>query len=80
MKTSIVFPQSIALFFFLLLNCHLVNSQEYSAGLKLGAGYSINDNGSEVFANGNRFSAESDLGYLGGAFLEWKFGKWLLRS
>lgn len=78
MKT-ILFSQSIALFFFLLLNCHALHSQDYSAGLKLGAGYSINDNGSEVFANGSRFSAESDLGYLGGAFLEWKFGKWLLR-
>ncbi|MUP44560.1 hypothetical protein E0K83_02220 [Gramella sp. BOM4] len=54
-------------------------SQEYSFGLKAGASYSLNDNGSEIFTNGERYSADSDFGYQGGAFLELKFGKWLVR-
>jgi hypothetical protein len=55
------------------------HGQNFSAGLKAGGAYSLNDNGSEIFANGERYSAESKFGYLGGAFLELNFGKWLIR-
>lgn len=56
-----------------------IYSQEYSVGIKAGASYSFNDNGSEVIRNGVQYSAESNLGYQGGAFLEINFGRWLVR-
>ncbi len=54
-------------------------SQSYSAGIKVGGSYSLNDNGSEIFMNGQRYSAKSDFGYLGGGFVEINFGKLILR-
>lgn len=63
----------------IIISGAILYSQEYSVGLKAGGSYSLNDNGSEIIRNGVRYSAESDLGYLGGAFLEVNFGKWLVR-
>ena len=81
MKNSSRLIQHLHIFFylFLFLSAFIASSQEYSLGLKAGGSYSLNDNGSEIFGNGQRFSAESDFGYLGGAFFELEFGKWLVR-
>lgn len=65
--------------FLIFLSVQLINSQEYSAGLKGGVNYSFNDDGSEVLRNGVQYSAESDFGYQAGVFLELNFGKFLVR-
>ena len=62
-----------------LLVAGLARSQEYSAGLKGGANYSLNDNGSEIFGSEGLLSAESGFGYQGGVFLEVEFGKFFVR-
>ena len=64
------------LIFLLTLNSH---AQEYSAGIKGGLNYSLNDNGSEIVRNGTQLSAESDFGYQAGVFFEFRLGKWMLR-
>ena len=81
MKKIFQFNQVInkVIFLLIFLSAQMVNSQEYSIGLKAGLNYSLNDDGSEVLRNAVQYSAESAFGYQAGAFLELNFGKWLVR-
>ena len=81
MKTFFQFNQVInkVIFLLIFLSVQMVNSQEYSVGLKAGLNYSLNDDGSEVLRNAVQYSAESAFGYQAGAFLELNFEKWLVR-
>ncbi|MDT0677673.1 outer membrane beta-barrel protein [Autumnicola musiva] len=54
-------------------------AQEYSFGLKAGLGYTINQKAAEVDGSAGSFSADSKIGFLGGAFLEVGFGKFFVR-
>ena len=76
-KADQLLKKVICLLIFLLPP--IIYSQEYSAGLKAGGSFSLNDNGSEVYRNAVQYSAESGFGYQAGVFLEMNFGKWLLR-
>ncbi|MDR5589325.1 outer membrane beta-barrel protein [Christiangramia sp. SM2212] len=71
-------PKKI-LFIFIFLSTFVSQAQEYSAGIKGGLNYSLNDNGSEIVRNGTQLSAESDFGFQAGVFFEFRLGKFMLR-
>ncbi|WP_373059514.1 hypothetical protein [Zunongwangia sp. H14] len=69
----------IGIFLIFLFGAFPVFAQEYSFGLKAGLGYTVNEKAAEVVGSAGSFSADSKIGFLGGAFLEVGFGKFFVR-
>lgn len=72
-------PIHILLFLFLIIPIQSTSAQVFKGGLKLGANYSVGDEGSEVFGRLGSFQADSKPGFYFGAFAEAKLNKFLLR-